>query len=200
MQVELGYGKANLSDMLATYASLRVTAPFKRETAIQTGRRVPGSDNAIPVGKFDLNGALLNAKVDHPTGTIIAVQASWKRRGAPIREAALFFRLREGAALYDVRAKVPLGPDNYCGDSFLIFGGYGDLLTPDELHLHGLEVNRGFKERFMQPVEIGECFVIRQLRAETIHRPTLQAVATSEGVQMREIPAAPGRRLNLRKR
>lgn len=200
MQVELGYGKANLSNTLATYASMRVQAPFVRETAINTGRRVPASDNAIPVGKFDLNGALLSCKVEHPSNTIIMVRAQWTRKGALLRQGALFFRLREGAALYDVRAKVPLGPDNMCGDTFLIFGGYGDLLTPDELALHGIEVPRKFRADFMAADEIAECFTVRQLRAETQSRPVLQAVATAEGVQMREIPAGPQRRINLRRR
>lgn len=200
MIVDLGFGKANLATTLTTYASLKVTAPFVRVTAINSGKKMPSSDNYIPVGKYDMNGVLIGCKVDHPSGTIIAVTSSWKRSGSPIREGALFFRLREGAPLYDVRAKVPTGHDNVCGDSFLIFGGYADLVTPQELKLHGIEPNRGYIDRFMNPEELDECFIVKQLRPESIPRPTIQAVATAEGVQMKEIPQAPGRRLNLRRR
>ena len=198
--IDLGYGKANLSDLLATYASLKVTAPFTRITAINSGKQMPGSSMSTPVGRFDLNGALLNAKVEHPNGTIILVQTSWKRNGVGIRDAALFFRLREGAPLYDVRARVPIGRENICGESFMIFNGYADLLTPAELKLHSIEPHRNWATSFLNPEEIGECFIVTQQRAETIPRPTLQAIATAEGVQMREIPQTPNRRLNLRRR
>lgn len=198
--IDLGYGKANLSDMLATYASLKVTAPFTRVTGINSGKQMTGSTSSIPVGRFDMNGALLNAKVEHPNGTILLIQTSWKRNGIGIRDAALFFRLREGAPLYDVRARVPVGRDNICGDSFQMFSGYADLLTPGELKLFDIEPHRNWAQSFLNAEEIAECFIVTQLRAETIRRPVLQAIATSEGVQMKEIPQAPSRRLNLRKR
>ena len=194
--VTLGYGKANLSNVLATYASLKVTAPFARVSAISSGAR--HGQNVTQVGRYDLNGAVLSVRSEHENGTVMLLQSSWRRGGSLLREGGLFLRLRLGAPLYEIHAKIPRGYDNVAGESFLMFSGYADIVNPDELKLIGIEVNRSFINRFMDNDELEECYRIVQLTQGTQERPTITAIATPTGIEMREVPQAPARRLILR--
>ena len=196
--VSVGYGKANLSNTLATYASMAVSAPFVRVSAVTSGQRV-GKGNAARVGEHDMNGVVITQQVQHPNGTVILLTASWKRGGASIRDGALFVRLRHGAPTYNVVAKVPTGQDNICGDSFTLFSGSADIMNADELALLGIQVNRSYVSRFMDDEELEECFQIVQLARETVARPSLTAISTPDGVQYREVAQLPSRRLVLRR-
>ena len=197
-QVQLGYGKANLANVLATYASMKVTAPFNRVTAIQSGKRI-GQQHTTPVGRHDLNGALINSTVAHPYGTVILITASWKRRGASVRDGALFIRLRFGAPTYSIQAKVPVSHESICGDSFTVFAGMGDIMNADELALLGILPNRAYLEKFMSLEELEECFTITQLAGESAPRPSISAVAGPNGTVVREVLPAPQRRLIIRR-
>lgn len=197
--IDLGFGKANTSNTIATFAAMKATEPFIRATAVGTGKRVKGSDHSVPFGPLEMNGSLVSMKVEHENGAIILLQCSWKRSGSPIRDGALFIRLRAGAPLYAFHAKLPTSHENRVGESWQIFQGCGDIMTAAELKVAGLEIPRNWSSNFMDTEQIKECFVIRELRGETQARPTLTAVATSEGIKMREIPTEPSRRLRIRR-
>ena len=197
--VDLGFGKANTSNTIASFAAMKAAEPFTRVTAVGSGKRIKGSDHSLPFGRLDMNGSLVNMKVEHENGTILLMQVSWKRNGTPIRDAALFIRLRHGAPLYAVHAKLPLGRENQVGESFQMFQGCGDILNAAELQVAGLVIPRNYASNFMIVEELKECFVIRKLRDETQAKPTLTAIATSEGVKLREIPSEAPRRLRVRR-
>ena len=194
--VTLAYGKANLSSSLATYGSMKVTAPFERVSAANSGERV-GQNRYDRVGTSDINGAIVSTNVRHPNGTVILLTASWKRGGAAIRDGALFVRLRHGAPHYNISARLPTGRESICGDSFIAFSGMADILNVDQLGLLGIQVNRSYVSRFMDQEELGECFTISQLSRETIPRPSLTAIETPAGVEMREVAQEPSRRLRF---
>lgn len=196
--VQVGYGKANLSSTLATYACMKVTAPFARVSAASSGPKV-GSAMVTAVGSHQINGVLINNQVQHPNGTVILLTASWKRGGSPIRDGALFIRLRFGAPHYNVLAKVPLGAENICGDSFVIFSGTGDIMNADELLERGIEVQRSYVSRFMDEEELGECFILNRLAPESIKRPELVTIATPDGTKLVEVSQAPTRRMVFRR-
>jgi hypothetical protein len=196
--ISIGYGKANLSNTLATYASLKVTAPFNRESALSSGKRV-GSSHVSNVGNTDINGVLINQQVAHENGTIILVTASWKRKGSGIRDGALFLRLRHGAPSYSIQAYVPTGYDNIYGNNFTVFSGSADIMNADELLLMGIQVSRSYVGRFMEHEELEECFSITRIGQETAPRPVLTAIATAEGMQLKEVAQLPVRRLLLRR-
>jgi hypothetical protein len=195
----LGYGKANYRNTLATYSAMKVSPPFARVTAITSGKR-HGQMAVSQAGRHEMNGVLIAGNIEHPYGTVILLQASWKRSGAPIRDASLFFRLRLGAPLYSVSAYVPTEQDNTYGDRFPMFAGYADLLTADELAALGIEVNASYVRKFMELDEVEECFMLQEMQPETIGRPQLTAIATPTGIEMKELPPEPARRLVLRRR
>lgn len=195
--VQIAFGRANFSNTLVKYASMKVSAPFQRVTASSSGRKV-GSTTEIRPGRYELNGAIIINSVEHEPGTVLSIQASWFRSGVATRDAAIFLRLRPQAAEWLIRAKVPTTYDNVCGDSFVMFQGPADIMTADELRLLGIIPSKNFVDRFMSLEEVDECFVITRLRDEVVSRPAIQAVFTPEGVEMREIAQAPRRRLRLR--
>lgn len=196
--VSVGYGKVNLSSTLASYACMKVTPPFVRVSAANSGPRV-GQPSAVPVGTHDINGVLISHQVQHENGTVILLTASWKRGGAPIRDGALFLRLRHGAPTYNIIAKVPLGRENICGDSFSVFAGMADIMNADELRAIGIEVNRSYVSRFMEEEELDECFQILQLSPGAMPRPVMTEISTPDGTEMKEVPQVPTRRLVLKR-
>lgn len=192
-----GYGKVNLSDTYASWTCQKITAPFVRVSAVTSGRR-HGQDNRSNVGAHDLNGILIQARSEHEYGTVVLFQAGWKRRGAPIADGAMFFRLRLGAPLYRVYARLPVGRENRYGDRFEVFSGYADLLNSDDLRASGFEVPVQYERKFMVDEEVEECFILEQIAPETVARPAPVAVIGETGIQLRELPQLPGRRIRLR--
>lgn len=197
--VALGYGKAVLKDILATYAAMKVSAPFSRVTAITSGVKM-GANTTTRVGNWDGNGVLISANVGHENGSVILLQAKWMNGARLLREGGLFLRLRAGAPLYNVIAYVPTGPENICGDQFQVFSGHADILNADELKLLGLEVPRGYISRYMDREELAECFRLVQSAPESTPRPAIGAIATPTGIEMREIAQAPKRRMIVRRK
>jgi len=197
--VTIGFGKANMSNTLATYGAMKVSAPFARISAVTSGAS-RGAQSRMQVGQFEHTGVLITAPVEHPLGTVILLQASWKRNGAPLREGALFLRLRVGAPLYNIMAFIPTGWENMCGDRFMMFSGYADILNAEELEQQMIEINNSYIRRFMEEEEIGECFEILESQPESIPRPSLKAISTPTGIQMREIADTPTRRIILKRR
>lgn len=194
----LGYGKANLKNTLATYATLKVEPPFIRVAAVGAGKRK--GQTAINVGTHEVYGVLLTAQVEHENGSVICLQCQWKRNGAPIRDGALFLRLRAGAPLYNINASVPMAPEAICGNSFLIFSGYADILNAGDLQLLGIKANDQWVNRFTDEEELAECFSISKIMSETAGRPVITAISTPTGVELRETASMPQRRLIMRKK
>lgn len=196
--VSLGAGKANFVNTLATYACMKVAAPFNRTSALTSGKQ--HSRSYSQAGRLEHYGGFMHANVEQDHGTVILLQVSWKRNGAPIRDGALFLRLRTGAPLYSVSAKVPTDAQNTYGDRLSMFSGYADIMNAEELQLIGILPNRSYTEKFMAEEELEECFNIQMQQAETIGKPQITAIATPTGVQLREVAQEPMRRMIFRKR
>lgn len=197
--VSIGIGKANITPSLATYAAFKVTPPFSRITAVNSGVR-KGMGSTVQVGAYDFNGQLYTHNVEHDNGTVILLQAKWMSGPHLVREGALFMRLRFGAPMYEVIASVPTGNDNMCGDSFRVFTGYADILNASELRMLGLEVGKGYISRYMEPAELEECYRIIQIGRESAPRPAVEEIETPTGVELREVAQMPARRMILRNR
>lgn len=192
-QVACMYGKANLRDCLVTYGSFVITPPFTRTTAVTP--QVKKSQVATAVGTSEHNGVLLNCTVEHPVGTVIMLTSRWMQGMVTIREANLFFRLREGATLWQVIATVPTGPQNVCGNSAVAFTGHADILNEQKLNELGVHPYIGFMKRFMNAEEVRECFRLNKLAEEVVAKPSVMEVITPKGVEKKEIAQAPKRRM-----
>ncbi len=196
MMVTLGFGRANLTSVLATYACFKVTKPFNRITAVTSGQYRGRS--VTQVGQHDHCGQLISSNVEHAPGTIILLQTKMMAGVEIMCEGGLFLRLRAGAPLYNVIAAVPTGNGNLCGDSFMMFSGNADIMNTEALAQAGLDVSRGYVSRYMDMEELSECFRIVRVSGETAPRPLVEEVATPMGVVRREMASAPARRLILR--
>lgn len=196
--IHIGYGKANFATVRATYAAMKVTAPFARVSAATTGRR-SGGMSRVMVGTLDDHGAILQCAVEHEPGTIILLQVSRTRNTVPISEGALFLRLRGQAAHYRIEGKIPSSAQNRCGERVMIFSGNADFMTPQELEAEcGIQVNRGYISRFMDHDELDECFSIVQVAPEVAPRSQVQTVLGEMGEVKTAMAAVPVRRLRLR--
>jgi hypothetical protein len=197
--VAISYGKANFSNVLATYACMKVEQPFRRSSAFTTGVRQGGTVNTR-AGTLEHHGGFISGRIKHDNGSILMITARWMRGGSPIRDGAMFLRLRHGATLWSIAGRVPTDQENVCGDNIAMFSGTADVLCEEELKFFGLDVPRSWLEKFMDEDELAECFRIVQVAPERIPRPSLQAVSTPTGIQMREVGDEPQRRLIIRRR
>lgn len=194
-----GFGKVVLTHEYATFAAFRMR-PNGKDSAIDSGKREVRTIQMNPVSANpQINGYMNRDHVTHPNGTIIMLQASWKRGASAIRDGCILLRLRQDAALLNVVAKLPTGRANLLGDSFSVFEGYADILSPDEAALHKVILPRNFIDKFFDPDEIDECFTIQEIRPARADKPTLSFVSTSQGVVLQETVAAPARRMRFRK-
>lgn len=193
------YGKVNLSVRRATFAALRVSAPFVRDSAIDTAKRRPGTKIVTNVSNHPaVNGVLVNEDCAVKEGTIVMLTSSWQRGGAGLRSGAILLRIRNTAALLNIIAKLPIGPDNLLGDTHSVFRGCADILSPQEAVVFGIQVPSRYVQQYFDVDEVEECFDIRELRPETAKRPEAQLVSTGSGLVMREVPATPTRRMRFR--
>lgn len=197
MHVLIGVGKANLSTAFASYSSFAVSAPFLREGALNKGKRI-GAWTTTNVGTTDHNGVLHGVLLDVPEGTVVLVQASGRRNGSPVRDAAVFLALRAHGPLVSIEARLPLGRDNVLGESFTLFRANADILGVEDLDILGIEPSDNFKDRFMNDEEIDECFNVQVLMDGLVPKPRAEEVVSPEGVIMRALPQAPRRKMRIR--
>ena len=197
--VNMGYGSVNLRTHRASIAALRVTAPFLRDSAIDTAEKVRGARTFHEVSRFPkINGCLVNDDCILPDGTIIMFQSSWSRGAAPLRNGSVFLRTRVGAALLNVVARLPVGSDSMLGDNHSVFRGHADILSAEEAELYRIKIPARYMQQFMSPEEVEECFTIRELRPESIRRPEAQLVATATGLVTLQVAPTPQRRMRFR--
>lgn len=199
-QVILGFGRANFPATSASYACFRVQAPFNRDTGINSGTQDRGYGKEYMAGAISAYGTLYERKVTHPMGTILILQVGEKRRGAPIRDGALFLRLRDGAPRWKVEGRIPTDACNMHGDRFTMFVGNADILTVDELDSFGIEANRMYREKFMSEEQIDECFILTMEAKEVKPRPNVMVVGEGKSRRTVEVAVAPSRRLRLPKK
>lgn len=200
-EVSIAFGKVNLKTAVMTIAPMRVKAPFTRDSAVSTAKRDPYTMATFPVSNYpQVNGIMSRDKCRHPDGTILIIQSQWKRGGAGIRDGAVLLRLRENGPTLNVIAKLPHGLDSQLGDTFSVFMGRADILSPDEAKIFKIEIPNRFVQTFFDPEQVGECFTIEEVQPERSPPPTYALVNTSHGVEVRALATAPTRRMRIRRR
>lgn len=200
-QVTLGFGKANFPVTYASFTCQRVTAPFVRDSGVSSGRSLGfNTGQEYMVGTIKERGSVYVRPVEHPQGQVLLLQAGWKRNGVSIRDGAIFLRLREGAAKWEIRFKIPLDNGNVIGADFVGFVGHADMLTAEDMGTFGFEVPRSYRQKFMSDEEVEECFTIRRLDDERAPRPNLMVVGTGKEAKVVEVAQQPRRRIIMRSR
>lgn len=199
-RVSLTYGTVNLKTASATLASLRVTAPFKKESAANTGRSEQASKEYFQSTQHrEIGGGFTRQRVMHPEGTLLVLQASQTKRGVMYAEAAIFLRLRAGADLLNINVKLPVSQESRLGDTLQAFVGEADILTYEEIRLLGINVPKHYIDRYGNEDELDEMFETSVVRKGNISKPQLVAVATSEGTVIRAVGTEAVRRVKIRR-
>lgn len=198
--VSLAYGKINLAKQGQTVASLRLQPPFKRDAATQTGRIDLNSKQYNQATRFnDSGGGFTRQRVEHPVGTLILLQITRTKDGRAFSEGAIILRMRPGADMLSISAKLPRSHESILGDSIQIFAGEADLINANEAQVMGIVVPRFYAQQYLDEREVAELFDIDVVRKGQITKPTLQAVATSEGIVVRAVSEEAPRRIRLRR-
>ena len=199
--VSLCYGKINLSNQGQTVAVLRLKAPFDKSMSATTSGKVnlQSKEYHQATRYRDIGGGFTRQRVEHAQGTLILLQVSRTRNAVPTADAAIVLRLREGADLLSIAVRLPVGPESVLGESIQVFVGSADIMSPADLKLMGIKVPNYFRDRYMVQEEIDDLIEVSVVRAGTISKPTLQAVATSEGVVIAAVGVEEPRRLRLRR-
>lgn len=200
-RVTLGFGSANFPLTYAGLTCQRVQPPFRRESGVTTGKSSGfGSGTEYLVGAVQERGRVWVRDVAHEQGTILLLQAAWRRSGAPVRDGAIFLRLREHAARWSIKYKLPRDRENVLGGETIAFEGNADILTYEEMAGFGLEVPRTYRDKFLSEEEVDECFVIRQLEEARAARPGLVLVGEGASAKIVEVAQTPMRRMVFRGR
>lgn len=198
-RVRVGFGKVNLKTQSAHIVAQRLRAPFVRESASTTGKNRANWEeypvSAIP----DVNGRMYQCDVTHPNGTILYITAQWTKNRAKYMDGGLYLRLRDDAAMLNIEAKLPHGPDSRLGDRFAVFRGRADILSVDEAKLYQINTPHRVIDNFFDPEDVAECFALTEIMPERSAPPVAELVSTPQGLQTREVQAAPVRRLIMRK-
>lgn len=196
MEVSLGFGKATLPGTVASIACFRVAAPFIRDSGVSSGRRA-GPSREFFVGATASHGSLYSSEVTHPEGTTLLFQVSWMRNGLPIRDGAVFLRLRSQGPLWKLQARLPLEPQNIWGGSFEVFKGRADILAASDLEEAGITPFQSYLSKFMLPEEVDECFIIQRQGDEIAPRPRVVQVEGEHGAKLVEVATPARRRMRI---
>lgn len=200
VETRIGFGKAVLSGTTVQFSAFKVTAPWNREPAQTSGKRSHGTATMSNIGAHgNINGTVYSDTVHHEPGTFLLLTCTRYHRSVPAAEGAIILRLRANAALLNVMGKIPAGQDNLFGPRFSMFRGNADILSVDEAEVLGLRVPRGFVARFFDANEIADRFEVDELMPELARRPEFVAVSTPSGVKVKEVAAAPTRRIRIRR-
>jgi len=200
LSIQMSFGRVNLSDALYSLACLRVTPPFARDSAANTGRVNVKATQYTEATRFpEIGGGFTTKTVEHDEGTVILMQASRTRSRVRVADGGLFLRMRSGASKIMVRSILPTGPESVLGSNLISFVGNADVLTREELRALGYDLPRGWVSGYMQPDEIAELFTVTELAKGAAPRPTFIRVATSTGVEVRAVQPERSRRLRIRR-
>lgn len=199
--VSLCYGKINLAAQGQTVAVLRLKAPFDKAMSATTSGKIniQSKEYAQATRNRDIGGGFTRQRVDHEQGTLIMLQVSRTKKGVPHADGAMVLRLRVGADLLSISARLPVGQESILGEQIQIFAGAADICSQEELALLGVKIPKWYADRYLDPDEVAQLFEVSVVRAGDTARPTLHAVATSEGVVIRAVGEEAPRRMRMRR-
>lgn len=201
LESTIAFGKINLSNASMSVAAWRISAPFKRDSAVNTGKKQVGTQIWTDCTSHpNIGGRFGSDRVRHPVGTILAFQTTRTRNKVRISDGTIFLRLREGAAFIALQVKLPTGPESLLGDRFIVFQGYADVLSLEELKVCGIEIARNYQSAYMDPEEVEENLEVVTVTPESVPRPELRTVVSGGKVKAIAIAQEPVRRIGRLRR
>lgn len=197
--ISIGFGKINFDNSSASLSAYVVEPPFVRNFPSKVYNR-QGKLQVFPVSQHpEINGTLHIDTLQIPQdGAILLFQNSHRMRGSPIRDGAVWIRLREQGPALTVAAKLMPHRESMVGESFLVFQGRGDLIGLEDAAESGIVPSRSWVDGFMIAEEIAEQFDIHELSPERSAKPRLERIKTMSGNEVTLKVSAPGRRIRVK--
>lgn len=197
--VSIGFGKETFSTSSASLSAFVVEPPWTRVLPSKKFKR-QGTLQRFPVSQYpDINGYMyLDSVGDIPDGTIILLQSSQRYRATPLRDGAIFIRLRSTGPAIAIRASLPSAAESTLTGGFLAFQGRGDILAVDELGTYGIEPYKNYLSAYTDEEEVAECYTIQVISPEIEGKPSFDTVKTPEG-EVIVVRAKARRKMSIRR-
>lgn len=196
--INIGFGKESFTANSASLSAFVVTDGFNRVLPNKVFKR-QGNVQRFPASNYpDINGYLYLDSLLIPDGTILCLQAQHRHRGSPLRDGAIFLRTRSSGPMVVIHAHLPSAIESTIQGDFIVFQGKADVLTLDELEMHGVTPHKNYINGFLDHEEVAECYTISQLAPGTEAKPTFDKVEDREG-KVVLTKKRPGRKLSLRR-
>lgn len=205
--VTLGFGTVNLKGGTSSnIAALRVNPARPGDFELDSG-----ANSGISVGQTtvhmstiyppDIGGRLFSRNVRHTNGTILVFKYKRTRGPARYADGALILRLRAEAQGIIARAILPQHADSNMGEQFPIFQGHADILTFEDLDELGFPASERYREVHGDPDQMRLLFSLTETAPARSVRPEIAVHVNQQGkTVVSEVPAAPRRRINVRRR
>lgn len=197
--ISIGFGKTSFSRSSVSLSAHAVEAPFARQFPSKVYSR-RGKLQSFPASQYpDINGTMYLDTLEIPNdGGIIMLQNSHRMRGSPIRDGAVWLRLREQGPALTVTAILMPSHESLLGERFLCFQGRADLISLEDAAESGIQPGPSWVDGFMQEDEIAACFEIHELSPELSPKPKLERVRTMSGGEVTLTVSQPGRRIRVK--
>lgn len=197
--ISIGFGKETFSSTSASLSAFVVEVPFTRTLPSKKYTR-QGQCQKFAVSEHPMvNGYMyMDSIAGVPEGTVVLLQASHRHRACPLRDGAMFIATRATGPLLGVWARLPSAVEATLAREFLVFQGRGDILTLQEVQDRGIAPPKNYKNGFMDPEEIEECYRIEVIAPPLEEKPRYERVQGREGESV-VVRARPGRKLSLRR-
>lgn len=197
--ISVGFGKETFKTSSASLSAFVVEPEFQRTLPSKKYKR-QGVCQRFPVSLHpEINGYLyLDSVMAIPDGTVILLQSSHRYRGSPIRDGALFIACRTTGPMLTVNAQLPSAIESTISGGFLVFQGRGDILTKENLAMHGIRLPSNYANGFLDEEEVAECYTITEMSPGTEGRPRYEKVENRDGEAI-VVRSRPGRKISLRR-
>lgn len=201
ISVTLAYGKVNFSDAAMSIGSFKVTSPFVRASAMNSGIPTNSSRPIFnqAIAGFQQGGGFTKKDVSFEVGTILMFQYKRTRRGLRANDSAIILRLRPDAAMLAINVSLPTGDGGLLGDTYNVFIGNADRLTADEARAYGIAVPPGYDKTFMDEDFVDDAYKIVEVAPARTPKPTFEKVDVGGVEVVREVRKAPVRRIRRTK-
>jgi hypothetical protein len=198
--ISVGFGKQSFKTSSASLSAFVVEPEFVQTLPSKRFSR-QGNCQRFPVSAYpEINGYLyLDSVASVPDGTVIMVRASHRFHGTPLRDGAIFIGLRSGGPMLSINAKLPSAAEMTISSTFLVFQGRGDLLSLEDLSIHGIVPYKNFITAYMDDEEVGECYTVVETAPAIEGKPRYEKAETRDG-ELVVVASKPARRISIRRK
>ncbi len=180
MDISLAYGKMTAGTDTVTLTTVRVEAPFNRQSAATSAKNRVSKVWVDATSNGKLGGGFMTETVSHPEGTVIMIQATRIRRKMRSADAAVLIRLRRGAPQQMIQLRLPIAGNSLLGEYISTMQGMFDIIPLREAAALGLVIPLTTQREYFNKEEVDSLFRVIELAGGS-PRPGLMVTTNERG-------------------